>query len=117
MGFALLTFLTVSLSIVVGYQLVSVFLSPNSEAHSGTSGERIRPGAEHDVGVAALSEFGSAEPGIDAFDRPGCGDRVSPRAAARHHGSACGLVRGAGLSWQPMHLFALMACLAGAPAW
>jgi tight adherence protein B len=110
---ALLAFLTVSMSIVVGYQLVNMFLARNSERMR----ERL------------AEEFGKAEEGptssplyrkldqlsLDPDFMPTATAEAPPRPLVKptFMERVSAWLDEAGLSWHPAHLFGLMAILAG----
>ena len=113
MGFAILTFLTVTMSIVVGHQLINSFLSRDSE--------RVRERMANEFGQAAgtsavsplyknldqLSLESAVATNLDGAAPP----KPAPRLGLMAQISAW--LGRSDLSWGPFHLFAWMTCLAG----
>jgi tight adherence protein B len=107
----LLAFLTVCLSIVVGHQLISTFLSRDSERvkerlmdefgqqQSGASASPLYKNLEQ------LSLEANTSASLDAEAAPAPPPRVAPADRI------AGWLADAGLTWSPGQLFALMACL------
>ncbi len=113
MGLTILAFMTVCLSIVVGHQLVSTFLSRDSE--------RVRErlvdefGQPHDAPSASPLYKNLDQLNLESINAGPDGEASQPRAPrpASMDRITAWLQR-AGLPWGPSHLFALMACLGGA---
>jgi tight adherence protein B len=113
-GLTLLAFLTVCLSIVVGHQLVSTFLSRQSE--------RVRERLVDEFGQP--QDMRSASPlykNLDQLNLEGTAsaspdaETALPRASRpRTMARLAAWLERSGLPWGPAHLFALMACLGGA---
>jgi tight adherence protein B len=115
-GLVLLTFLTVCLSIVVGYQLISTFLSRDRE--------RVRQ--------RLVDEFGPAQnaaptsplyKNLDQLNLEGTGSAGSDAAASKERAARrqpmdrlTAWLNRSGLAWSPTILFASMAGLAAAAA-
>ncbi len=113
MGLALLTFLTVSLSILAGYQLVSMYLSRNSE--------RVRERLADEFGRAQNRSSSPLYRNLDQLNLESMPSALQDAEGVRppaprpgRMGQIAAWLEGAGLSWQPAHLFALMACVGGA---
>jgi tight adherence protein B len=111
LGLALLTFLTVCLSIMVGHQLISAFLSRDTD--------RVRQRLVDEFGQTSATASPSPlyknleQLNLEATESAGLDTEAAPQVAPRpEHLDPLGAWLGrAGLSWRPAHLFALMACL------
>src|SRR6478672_8752803 len=102
---ALLAFLTVSMSIVVGYQLVSMFLARNSERVRERLADEFGKGPDAPAASPLYRKLDqlSLEPGLAIGMDSDATPRTAPKPGFMER--VGNWLDEAGLSWHPVHLF------------